>query len=405
MGLFKSLKGNHLDAIRGSNTQGDGDKTTPHDAGETRERHSEPQSFTQVYSLASSYVPPPGPPAQIEYAPPPGRPPPHWNQYASPPGPPSQRNQNIISHLVGHGEYAPHIGLPPSHANAMDEPPPYHDWTMIPDNALLPPPPSFGYETSPINNAHLLDADRAHEWCRRYPLMMPHQPMPAQHTSVNDGDVRPMRPREYRGDISMVNTGTWRGSTLPGSNDSCLVTTAPLYFAFSDSPLKTGVSKTIYFEVKIRFLGHQNEPKEGSIALGFCGMPYPTWRLPGWERGSLAVHGDDGRRYVSDTYGGIDFTSPFQVGDTIGLGMKFSLPATPPAYDPSPLSNVALKIEVCFTKNGRLNGGWNVHEELDSRQGIEGLDGTFDLYGALGTFGSVEFDCIFHRADWLWLPR
>lgn len=239
--------------------------------------------------------------------------------------------------------------------------------------------------------------------------MMPLLPTPAQHSGVINGDVLLMKPREFNGELLRVKTGLWkgsaRGSARTGDRDSCLITAAPLYFASADNPVHTGVSKTIYFEVKLRSFGSQHRSTGASVALGFCGMPYPTWRLPGWERASLAVHGDDGRRYVNDTYGGIDFTSPFQVGDSIGLGMKFAVPENPPAYGTSSSSNPTLNIEVFFTRNGNLDGSWNVHEELDSLREIEGLDGTFDLYGALGTFGSVEFDCAFRRADWLWQAK
>lgn len=201
----------------------------------------------------------------------------------------------------------------------------------------------------------------------------------------------------------MLGTGTWKGSTRPGSTDSCLLSSAPLYFAAVDAP--TQVKKTIYYELKIRSLGRGRRGEESSIALGFCAMPYPTWRMPGWERGSLAIHGDDGRRYVNDTWGGKDFTSPFCSGDTVGLGMSFSLPTSPPNYGaPQQNNNV---IEVFFTRNGKKCEGWNLHEELDASNdlGVDGLDGQFDLYAAIGTFGGVEFDAIFRRQDWLWLPR
>lgn len=214
-----------------------------------------------------------------------------------------------------------------------------------------------------------------------------------------------VKPQEYHGKLDRVRIGTWKGSTRAGSDDSCLISSMPLYFAFLDSPLKTQRSKTIYFEVKIRSLGRTHNSNEGSVALGYCAVPYPTWRLPGWERGSLAVHGDDGRRYVNDNRGGKDFTSAFQVGDTVGLGMSFSFPESPPEYSVSTQSNVAAEAEVFFTKNGRLEGGWNVMEQLDADDlGIHGLDGTFDLYAACGSFGQVEFDCVFTRRDWLWLP-
>ena len=65
---------------------------------------------------------------------------------------------------------------------------------------------------------------------------------------------------------------------------------------------------------------------ESGIAVGFCAKPYPGWRLPGWERASLGVHGDDGRRFVNDTWGGKDFTTEFRPGESVGIGMIFDTP-------------------------------------------------------------------------------
>lgn len=234
-------------------------------------------------------------------------------------------------------------------------------------------------------------------------MIRPHQPTDAQHAAVANGDVRLMKPREYRGDLIMPNSGFWKGSTRSGSKDSCLLSSSPLYFAAVDAPVS--VTKTIYYEVKVRSLGRGQGADESSIALGYCAMPYPTWRMPGWERGSLAVHGDDGRRYVNDTWGGKDFTSPFRIGDTLGVGMSFSIPESPPIYG-SPQQN-SIKVEVFLTRNGEKDKSWDLHEELDANEdlGVDGLDGQFDLYAAVGTFGGLEFDVLFNRQYWLWRPR
>lgn len=66
---------------------------------------------------------------------------------------------------------------------------------------------------------------------------------------------------------------------------------------------------------------------ESGIAIGYCAKPYPGWRLPGWERASLGVHGDDGRRFVNDTWGGKDFTTGFAPGETVGIGMVLKVPS------------------------------------------------------------------------------
>ncbi|KAI4166056.1 MAG: hypothetical protein LQ342_000487 [Letrouitia transgressa] len=359
MGIFKSLKGSHPDTLGGSGSQSN-DETN----------RSQPQS-SQIYT------PPSGPPLHQQRS--------QDNPFVSLPSQPLS---------------------PPPHQVPDVEPPPYHDWTVIEDTALLPPPPSLRYDASPSGNASPSDADRAHEWCRARPLIKPHQPLQAQHDTVKFGNLRLIRPLEFQGDLSMQSPGFWRGSTNQRSRDSCLLSSLPLYFAIADSPFNTVRKKVIYFEVKILWVGGNNGADESSLALGYCALPYPTWRMPGWERGSLAVHADDGRRYVNNTWGGKDFTSSVQEGETIGLGMTFDIPDSPPEYREVPAEEVKLKVDVFFTRNGKPSGGWNLHEELDAQDdlGVDGLDGLFDLYGAVGTFGDVKFEAAFSSRDWLWQP-
>ncbi|MCJ1253611.1 hypothetical protein MMC24_001423 [Lignoscripta atroalba] len=386
MGFFKSLKGDHPDKIGSASSNTEEKKDGKH--------HEE------------TYAPPPGAPpsrsrpgAQV-YMPAVGQ-----SEYAPPLGPPPSHKQ--LESTAGQSEYAPPPGPPPSHRQNAQQPAPYHDWTSIPDTALLPPPPALGHEASPSSNANLSDAERAHDWCARYPLIRPHLPTEAQIMSVRNGDVRLIQPQEYSGELVMPSTGFWRGSTRAGSKDSCLLTSLPLYFASADSPFQTEITKIIYFEAKIVSFGRGRGMDETSLALGYCAVPYPTWRMPGWERGSLAVHSDDGRRYVNDTFGGKDFTTPIKAGETVGIGISFSIPDTPPEYGAPPTAATISKAEVFFTRNGRKDGGWNLHEELDGDNefGVLGLDGQFDLYGAVGIFGGVEFEVSFNSRDWLWQPR
>lgn len=136
---------------------------------------------------------------------------------------------------------------------------------------------------------------------------------------------------------------------------------------------------------------------ESGIAIGFAAAPYPAWRLPGWHRGSLGVHGDDGRRYVDNSYGGIDFTSPFKKGDVVGIGMTFK----PPVHG----DRVSMRCDVFFTRNGKKDNGWSLHEErpVDADAGdIDGLEGEHDLLAAVGVFGSVEFEAVFRSEEWLY---
>ena len=387
MGFFRSLKGDHPKIV-GSSPENTNTYSPPSGPPPTyRQRHA------SKTTSAAEHEPPPGPPNCEEYEPPPGP--------------------------------------PPTHPKASAEPPPYHDWTVIPDTALLPPPPELGHDASPSGNASTYDADRAKRWCQMNPIIRPHQPTLQQHASVRDGEVHLIKPREYSGDIFTTSTGMWKGSTRPESKEACLLTSFPLYFACADSPLNTEARKTVYFEIKIRAIDRRRSNDESSIALGYCSIPYPAWRMPGWERGSLGVRmycsesfsplcsansaiptdGDDGRKYVNDSWGGKNFTSAFREGETIGLGITFSVPDLSTMDAPPPVIGTMLraqsKVEVFMTRDGKIEGGWNLHEELDADndRGIEGLEGDFDLYGAIGTYGQVQFDVNFNRRDWRWQPR
>ena len=155
------------------------------------------------------------------------------------------------------------------------------------------------------------------------------------------------------------------------------------------------------------------------MSLGFLAPPYPPWRQPGWERASLGVHGDDGRRYVNDTLGGANFTKPFKVGESIGLGMRFylkqpgnqasdnSAPAQGlPAYgdahaNPAAAGGGAVypreySVRPFMTRHRgtlavRPEQSWDLDEEVDAEVeqpgGVVGLRGDRDLYAAIGVFG------------------
>jgi hypothetical protein len=62
----------------------------------------------------------------------------------------------------------------------------------------------------------------------------------------------------------------------------------------------------------------------------------------------LAVHGDDGRRFVNDTWGGKDFTTKFVEGGTVGIGMEFSVPDAGAGASPSAGTPIALLFQDDF---------------------------------------------------------
>lgn len=228
--------------------------------------------------------------------------------------------------------------------------------------------------------------------------------------------------------------GVWSLVTDKRGGDACVLGYPPAYLVQRDSPLLFPQSyahykKTIYYEVKIlgdssshhhHFFGSSrgnssNNNKQGQIglALGFAALPYPPFRMPGWHRGSLAVHGDDGNRFVNDSHGGKAFLEEaFSPGETVGIGMRFSCSSPsapsssglPPSYSATGAAGRRIEAEVFFTRDGQVVGGWDVHEELDAKTDlpVTGLEGHHDLAIAVGTYKNVAVDIVLDPARWLY---
>lgn len=324
--------------------------------------------------------------------------PPSEKDFKPPPGPPPGYAQPSRSSEV----FAPPPGPPPSAGmatsnNADTQPPGYADWMAVPDTSQLPPPPSIAYEESPTANATALSADEAQAWCLAHCLDRPRHLLSHETLRLSRYDINFAPPqRSFFGNSQQSALGTWRIRTTTSCNDTIRITDLPLYSALEDNVNITSRLKTIYFEIKVIRMGGfgwSGEEADGGIAIGFVATPYPHWRLPGWERASLGVHGDDGRRYVHNNLGGQDFTTSFKDGEVVGIGMTFSPPGG---------------VEVFFTREGERAGSWNLHEERDRDDGgggVEGLEGGSDLYAAIGMFGGVDFETRFRRDQWLYRPQ
>jgi hypothetical protein len=201
--------------------------------------------------------------------------------------------------------------------------------------------------------------------------------------------------------------GIWHGKSKSSCEDCCITSSIPLYSVIAHSPLNTGQKKTIYYEVRISL----HNKSEIGLAMGFTAHPYPKFRLPGWHRGSLAIHGDDGSKFINDLWGGKDFTTPFHRGETLGVGMTFSERDLddPPSYEQGPARTEAqtpINVEIFFTRDGRISGGWNLHEEGDSvmDRPVTGMEGLNDMYAAVGVFEKVDFEIVLKPGGWLYNP-
>jgi hypothetical protein len=271
-----------------------------------------------------------------------------------------------------------------------------HDWqTAVPDTSLFPPPPAFfqGWDRSPANNSTQELADKGNEYCNHNPLVGPVPLDPVALEALRTNNFRLMQPWGFNGELDWRGVGLWEVRTWPGVFDSSILTYPPMYAETLHSPLRTGQKHTIYYEVII----DPSNNREVCLAMGFAALPYPNFRCPGWHRGSLGVHGDDGHRFVNDTWGGISFTEAFRPGDTYGIGMVFEAPQ---------FQGGRIEVKCFFTRNGKYAQDWDIHEEQDAgaTMSMVGLEGYHDLAGAVGTFEQVGFEVVFDPAKWRYRP-
>ena len=287
--------------------------------------------------------------------------------------------------------------------------------------------PPRSYIASSTSDASPEKDYQAQLWCTHNPLLRPTLLTSSILEKVNKGDYSMCRPAASEDECFMDQkaAGVTRIISTKACQNICLLSSLPIYSALADSPIKTKESfKSIYYEVRVQRLGSHSHTKKKwfksdgySIALGFTAPPYPCWRLPGWQRGSIAVHGDDGRCYINDPCGGIDFTSPFSVGETVGVGMTFieaegsSGSNNLPRHEAFSSEKSSMSVHYFLTKNGQKVVEWNLYEQFDARpsSGIEsrvvGLEGEHDLFIALGIYGLVECEVIVRPDDLLFRPR
>lgn len=334
-----------------------------------------------------SYQPPAGPPPSRSDK----KPSQNDEAYLPPPGPPPGQSSSKTS------EFQTPPGPPPGHgASSEPEPPPYDPWMAVPDSTLLPPPPSFKQDFSPTANAEWGDAARGHAWIDMNPLWQPRQHDQQTLTRISHGDVRLTMPPGTQ-NVAMNQGGIGRTNVRTNSRcqDTIFLSDIPVFASEQHSPMVTEKPRITYYELEVKSMGNNVAGSgDAGIAIGFLAPPYPSWRLPGWHRASLGVHGDDGRRYVDDSDGGRDFVESFRRGDVVGIGIVHSLPM---------YAGGKPRCEVFFTRNGVQEGKWDLHEETDQQQeggDVRGLEGQHDLLAAVGCFGAVDFEVRFKPEEW-----
>ncbi|KAG8827296.1 Rsp5p-dependent ubiquitination, sorting of cargo proteins at the multivesicular body, partial [Serendipita sp. 399] len=125
------------------------------------------------------------------------------------------------------------------------------------------------------------------------------------------------------------------------------------------------LNEVYYWEVKMFDL-----PLTTNVAVGLATKPYPTFRLPGWNRYSVAYHSNGDKSY-NYPFTATPFGPPLREGDVLGVGYR-------------PRTGV-----VFFTRNGRKTEEafaglqkWNLFPTV-------GADGPCTVHVNLGQAGFV----------------
>ncbi|KAK7463636.1 Protein ssh4 [Stygiomarasmius scandens] len=125
------------------------------------------------------------------------------------------------------------------------------------------------------------------------------------------------------------------------------------------------LNEVYYWEVKMFDL-----PESTNVAIGLATKPYPTFRLPGWNRYSVAYHSNGDKSY-NYPFTATSFGSSLKEGDVLGVGYR-------------PRSGT-----VFFTRNGRKTedaftglNRWNLFPTI-------GADGPCSVHVNLGQAGFV----------------
>jgi hypothetical protein len=77
------------------------------------------------------------------------------------------------------------------------------------------------------------------------------------------------------------------------------------------------LNEVYYWEVKV-----YEKPVNTEIAIGLATKPYPSFRLPGWSRYSVAYFASDGFKSHNYPFTGSSYGPPLAEGDVLGVGYR-----------------------------------------------------------------------------------
>ncbi|KAF7722235.1 Rsp5p-dependent ubiquitination, sorting of cargo proteins at the multivesicular body [Apophysomyces ossiformis] len=150
-----------------------------------------------------------------------------------------------------------------------------------------------------------LSYERAKIYQERHPPdSIPTDITPPQYLSIQEKGVSAFE-FEWEPEANCFVAGRTEIQFLEGEN--CVQTNLPL-------PRNQEV---YYWEAKMF-----EKPDTTTVSIGVATKPYPSWRLPGWNRYSIGYFSDNGCKYFSSPFSGRPCGMGFNHGDVIGVGYR-----------------------------------------------------------------------------------
>ncbi|ORY21295.1 hypothetical protein BCR39DRAFT_553959 [Naematelia encephala] len=103
------------------------------------------------------------------------------------------------------------------------------------------------------------------------------------------------------------------------------------------------LNEVYYWEVKM-----YEKPTDTEVAIGLATKPYPSFRLPGWNRHSVAYFASDGFKSHNYPFTSSSYGAPLAEGDVLGVGYR---PRTGTVF----FTRNGRKMDDCYTGLQRLN--------------------------------------------------
>ncbi|KAI8052579.1 concanavalin A-like lectin/glucanase domain-containing protein [Gilbertella persicaria] len=170
----------------------------------------------------------------------------------------------------------------------------YEDWPVDPDDSI-----------ATLSEDARLSYERAKVFQDRHPPdSVPTDITPPQFISIQEKGVSAF---EFEGepDANVYVAGRTELQFMHG--ECCIQTNLPL----------PRHQEVYYWEAKMF-----EKPETTTVSVGVATKPYPTWRLPGWNRYSIGYFSDSGYKFFSSPFNGKPYGIPFHRGDIIGVGYR-----------------------------------------------------------------------------------